>query len=649
MSRSTRDPFAAQDHRHLRMLTSLALAALCTAPSVGQAEPLVFPIHGEHAKGDVYAGTRGHSGGSSAVDFGRVRWDSNASEYTTWRDGASEPYTIEDHLNYGTPLYAPAAGYVVACYRNVPDVTTFPFENQCDSGCPPNVTAMGNFVQIVFEDDETKTYRMSHFQFDTIPESLCPNPNTPADSNGSSTCTAAGGGWSGFPAGTRLAEPYPVVQQGDYLGVIGQTGNSSSPHGHIQISDYTEDPAGRPCQGSLLPIEWYEGWYQARTQGVAPTDTWSKMNGTVFVNGDPLWIRPDAIGRLRSDIDYTFSASNLDITTHADGEVIAYLNEWGALRLRSYGFIPAQLDYGESDLVVEATVNDVALTRPNDERDVIATIRGSNGLLKLIPYSVSSSGSIVRQNGKEYSAGAVGAIASTRSPVHAGVVVALEDGSGDLKVIDFHTNASLTITRNFGGSGSGGAIDDVEITDGGPFFDGVVTAELAPGSGQLRMRSFWVPGGVFDRDVVSTFVAGTEVDVDAVSAGFGFDGYVVSSVLQHDGTIRVDSWSVDSNGDLSWVDGQVTEKTYSTLDTAPVMVGRLVSAARDGAGDLDLLQWTIQSDGRLGLGGITEFGPIQDAVVSDISIFTNRITALVNDGDDDMRLQTFDENFSFGL
>jgi hypothetical protein len=618
-------------------IPSLAMAAV----------PLQFPSRGDELPADYFINTAGHVNNSSAVDFGRLRWDDDIDQWSHWVDGAEDvltPYTLEENTTYGTGLYAPEDGYVVACFRLVPDEED-PTVDACGGNCPDTIYSSGNFL-VIMADDDSHAVRFSHFQYDSIPEELCPNPLTDAD-----TGTNTGGG--SYPDATRLwdvAGYYPEVRKGDYLGDIGHTGASSAPHCHVEAVALTLT-GNVPVNNSTLEIEWYEGWYQGRTPGVAPSTTWTAMTDYTVVNNTSIIIIPDPIGIKREDHDYNHDASDLNLTTHTDGGVMAYMDGSGGLDIRSFDLDSAGQATVQS-LVNEGTVVDVSVARPNTTRSVIVSIRGTNDNLKLIPYAVTAGGGITRQVGKEVTEGDIGFVDSIKSPAHNGVTVAVEDSSGNLQVIDYHVDSLLNVTRDLGGDGTGGAISAVEMTGLTMDFTGVVTVERVESTGAVRLRSFDVAssGGVTNADSYLTLLTATtsEIDVDTVAVALGFAEYVVTSVRLSSGDLRLDSWAVDSSGNIDWV-STLSTPLVSKVDGAAVGTGDYLTTTRDGSNNLQLISWTVFDDGHLGRNGTQIAGPVTDALSMHSLTSSGHLVTLVSDSGNDLRLLSFDENYAAGI
>ncbi|WAS99374.1 hypothetical protein [Nannocystis punicea] len=629
--------------------------------ATAHAYPVAFPARGDSLPSGAYFRATGHTG----FDYGHNGWGidfhaaaHNGTQWTRYESGTSGTAN-GDALIFGAPLYAPEDGEIIACWRTAPNKPAPGVDYDFNNDGTPDSSPMsgGNHLQIRNADGDYIVY-LAHMDFDSIPSSLCPLPtNRDANADGwpdslSKTCSLAGT-WDGMVTGTILPTPVPV-KKGDFLGRVGHSGASSGPHLHMHVKPFSYDASSRPCEGPSEEIKFVEGWEQlCETTDVTiagwdplaadnPLEPWFQIGENEWIPGRPYCFMPDGIGAEQDHNDYGVAATDLHFTTHSSGDLLVYQSS-GALRLRSY-----KLETGgtitDQDTVNEGSVLDTAVTRPRSTRDVVVAIRGSNGDLKHIPYTVSSTtGAIVRQVGKELSEPAVFRVETTKSPAHDGYVAAIEDSSGNLKVIDYHVDSGLNITRDLSGTGSGGAIDDVAITTVSSGFDGVVTAELTTG-GLLVLRSFEVPaaGGVTWADTYTTILGADSVRVDTVPVGL--TEYVVTSVqLSATGTLRLDTWEVDGSGQITWVD-TISAGDVSAHDATPTIPGGdLVSAMRDDADNFRMIGWRIDPFGALtrhatrGLSAVTD-----TAIVASLASGGDHLVAARTDTSGELHL------FSYG-
>ena len=556
--------------------------------------------------------------------------------------------------------------------------------DECGDGHDVSPMSAGNHLQIRNEDGDYIIF-FAHMQYNSIPTELCPLPANRDDRDKTSEFgedSPGADGWpddlledcngaEGFPRDTILPAPVPI-KAGQFLGRVGHSGSSTRPHLHMHAKPLWEDDQDDLCVGNSEEIEFYESWSQMCAEGAALSGGWTPLDGynplrpydlggactddgdcvgdevcqesqCVVVSPHYCFL-PDAIGPQQDEEDFNVSATNLHFATHADGDVLVYQTS-GALRLRSYdidGFGHVQ----SQDTQNEGTVKDVAVARPNSTRNVIVSIRGNDDNLKHIPYTVSSvNGTIVRQVGKELTESDVYQVESTYSPAHAGYVVAIEDDDHNLKVIDYHVNNSLDITRNVTGSGTGGTIVDVAIAtmEG---YDGVVTAEVTD-LGYLTVRSFDVPaaGGVTNADVWSSWVDATSVTIDRVPTSVG--EYVVTSVIRDGGELRLDSWEVDGSGNITWMDTYETGDVSEHDGTAgPKITGDFVMGVRDSDDEFKLIGWDVNWLGQIRRNSTRDLTAVtQTAVASTAAGGGNYLVAARTDTLNELHLFVYDENY----
>jgi hypothetical protein len=666
---------------------SAGLLALLTFgwSAAADAYPLRFPARGDSLPSGVHFESDGHTG----EDYGNNTWaiDISALEFrdSQWRSYKASAIpgseTNSDHVAFGAALYAPEDGEIVACWRTAPEKpgpnTDYDIDGDGvfgEEGDDASPLGGGNHLQIRNAAGDYIVL-FAHMQSGSIPPELCPLPAS-RDPNGdgwpdsTATTCSLGGDWDGWRTATVLPTPVPV-EAGQFIGRLGHSGRSSGPHLHMHVKPFTTDPQGTPCEGPSEEIEFVETWAQTCEPGQDvttfawdplqlenPLEAWtlapSEDPGGTIGTG-PEWIEtprwcflPDAIGAQQDHHDLGVAATNLHFTTHSSGDTLVY-QSGGALRLRSYKLL-ADGSLSDQSTLNEGSVLDVAAVRPRSSRNVVVSIRGTNGDLKHIPYTVSSTtGAIVRQVGKELSEGAVYQVETTPSPAHDGFVAAIEDGAGNLKVIDYHVDSALNIARDFSGSGTGGAIDELAITTTRHVFEGVVTAELTT-SGWLVVRSFEVPaaGGVTNADVATTFVQGESVTIDAVPVMYGLGEYVVTGVRQTGSDVlRLDTWFIDPAGEIEWVDTISAGSIVSHDATSTVSGGDLVSVVRDDQDNFRMIGWRIDGDGGIARNATRALSAVtQTAVVAPLGSGLDHLVAARTDAQGELHLFSYGSAFS---
>ncbi|MBA4336523.1 hypothetical protein C0416_01985 [bacterium] len=141
---------------------------------------------------------------------------------------------------YGKNLYAPVSGEVVEIRDGVSD-----FSNNTSSNAANNY-GWGNTI-VIMDREEVYYVRMAHLQYGSLDHLDV-------------------GDW---------------VEQGDYIGKVGQTGYSTSPHLHIQIME-SQMGASEPftfAEGALYSYEWI-------TSSLGANVSMLDNNGNVSLSND---------------------------------------------------------------------------------------------------------------------------------------------------------------------------------------------------------------------------------------------------------------------------------------------------------------------------------------------------------------------------
>jgi hypothetical protein len=166
----------------------LNLASYPETDNVSTVQSYAFPFQGEWL---VFWG-----GGNELINYHYAQASQRyAVDWVQTRHGYSyegDPAKNESYYAFGEEVLTPADGTVVAVVNNIPDNTPV--------GARNTQQPLGNYVVIDHREHEYSI--LAHFQHGSIKVS----------------------------AGDRVA-------QGDLLGLCGNSGNSSEPHIHFQISD----------------------------------------------------------------------------------------------------------------------------------------------------------------------------------------------------------------------------------------------------------------------------------------------------------------------------------------------------------------------------------------------------------------------------
>jgi len=218
--------------------------------------------------------------GARRYDFDNSRW---TSVNTTVADYNAAP-TNDKFTIYNKSIYAMRAGKVVGCWRNAPqnprpklsgdsDTTKPWLHSNLKNGLMPGG---GNMLWIEHDDGTRMLY--AHMIPGTISAALCPHDDV---------AYAA-------PIGNNSEMKYvavPVAQQaviskGQYLGRVGNSGNSTGPHLHVHL----QNSSG---VGQLIT---FNRGMAAVPDDSKPYPSWARFAGSTIPGGSQLIWAPRTVG-----------------------------------------------------------------------------------------------------------------------------------------------------------------------------------------------------------------------------------------------------------------------------------------------------------------------------------------------------------------
>ena len=161
-------------------------AAVLMVPATGGAEEtIIFPARASDLPDGAYWNMSGDHGGSNARDLNVARPSGGGWTHLDSNGGSQNA----DTLIFGMPLYAPADGEIVSCWRNHPENpqpgTPHPGRccgNNCnlscdDSACPSTtactIARSGNHIALRKADGDVVL--LAHLQSGSVASSICPN------------------------------------------------------------------------------------------------------------------------------------------------------------------------------------------------------------------------------------------------------------------------------------------------------------------------------------------------------------------------------------------------------------------------------------------------------------------------------------------
>jgi hypothetical protein len=229
-------------------------------------------------------------------------------------------------------------------------------------------------------------------------------------------------------------------------------------------------------------------------------------------------------------------------------------------------------------------------------------------LLSVVLFRVHAQANVVRAH--DASAGAISrvAISSLKGDL---IVTAVRDGSGNLKLIVWYVDATSNILRK--GSASAGVISEVALTAIG---NRVVTA-VRDGGGNLKLIVWEVDtNGNISRKGDASAGAISKVTVNSIGSN-----RVVTAVRDGSGNLKIITWDVDTNGNISRKGdasaGAISAVSSTLLSPDPTKTfRRLVTAVRDGSGNLKVIAWDIDWTGKVVRKGDASAGAISKVAVT---------------------------------
>ena len=289
-----------------------------------------FPARAEDLPAGVFW-TPGHVHAHSrsqryAYDFKAVRWDHDLGKWVYYTEqayvddanGIDAGSRNEHHLIWGQPVYAMTGGWIVKCRRSQPD------------HLPGIANSVPGANSILVDHGNGEFAAYAHLMQHSIPANLCPAEAPVSDDD-------------------PQVDHVPVyVHEGQFLGLVGNSGPSSGPHLHAHIVDSGPDTSKSKVRG--LPLNFHDVYVRGYTgfdPTVDPADwNWVSTAESAAV-GEKQLIHPNSCGWEPEEIGgYTRGG----ITVHAPRQCDA---------------VPDPLERPVDDPVVaHRTVDDVTFTPP---------------------------------------------------------------------------------------------------------------------------------------------------------------------------------------------------------------------------------------------------------------------------------------------
>ncbi|RYZ44241.1 MAG: M23 family metallopeptidase [Myxococcaceae bacterium] len=629
----------------LRSVVRLTAVAAATFSVGASAQTYAFPGSSADLPDGGHWWISSDHDGTENRDLKAARFDTTTSRFTgvklPFADYAVNPKN-SDWVIYGLPVSAIADGEVITCWRNAPEGLKPAVHGGDDvphpgrTANPPIIPRSGNHLNIRTSDGKVILY--AHLQPGTIPEALCPfNDTYVADAEDRV---------GDLPREVMVPTAQRAfVKRGQFIGRVGSSGASSGPHLHVHLKPMLSETT----MGESLPLTFSQAWQKNGAVTYDSSLDFVPLRSEAL-NQFPSAIHPDPLlrrGSITGD-----PAMEVAMTSSGDTVVTATRDVSGRLAMGSWRLAGD----GTFTKLHGATTTDastyVSIANPGLGRDVVTAARDADGKLKLIAWRVSSGGSFTRQ------AEGGGDVVSSQMALASmpggslGVVSAVRDSAGRLKVSTWETSSTLdTFTRRGNGFGedathvSLAAVANGRVVgDVGSSFKGVVTAVRTP-AGKLSVTAWEIgsTGLVYKR---GTYLAGDVADVAISSMSItNVRDLVVVSARLPTGVLRNISFDITTSGQLLRRDD---EDAAGVLDVqaARVVGQHLVTSVRDSAGNLRVFTWDVDANSQVHRTGQELAGDILDGMALTSTYVGARfvISAVRLASGGDVRLIAWDAN-----
>lgn len=263
---------------------TFALSLLLYSAGAVAAERYLFPSSPADLGDGHYWIVDEFSEGPNILDLNVKRWDAAEQRWTRRKEGVTQSGydkapSNDKHLTFGLPLYAPADGEIIACWRNAPDN---PEPGKKLPEVLKTIFRGGNHVYI--KTAGGNAFTVAHLKKGSLLSALCPHDDEfakDATERLPNDCPTADKDPGGFQKEAFIPEGRrPKVKKGQYIGDAGNSGSSGGPHIHIHL---------RPLNGTVMcpsiAIPFDNAWRQDYfSDKPASKGSWEKLDGKAITD-----------------------------------------------------------------------------------------------------------------------------------------------------------------------------------------------------------------------------------------------------------------------------------------------------------------------------------------------------------------------------